>query len=346
MSIQTWSVMLLALRSKGCDIAQQNIYGCTVLHEAALRGNTVAVSALLALPSTLLTMVTKNGDTPLHYAARGGSVGTAFLLLVAGLDKQIKNRQGLTAVDVARGCGNSDCLFLLQAYRPGDEIKLSVEDKGVTQTLVIHQQEHTASTPTKALSASTGGSGSVQDRAPNGVVSHTGPPTSLPDLFETVERKNIRTHRRTSSAKKQPGSERPPQALPQTPPPVVTPQAPSSSSASSSTPSWVLGDVVDFTKTLQIDPDAGLTPEEVSYRFLFNISTSQFIFETDCYFQDGKSSLSGSILVWQNFICWKGDCGFLIKLSMSQIASLQVCLTSFPLHPLLPFCSASQRSLK
>jgi len=58
----------------------------------------------------------RNGETALHYAARGGNTEIVKILLISGCDKTIKGIHG-TALDVAQTSGSSDNVTLLKMFR-------------------------------------------------------------------------------------------------------------------------------------------------------------------------------------------------------------------------------------
>jgi len=57
----------------------------------------------------------KRGNTALHGAADGGHVEVVLLLLSRNADRSIRNTDGLTAADVARGRGYDQVLKALGA---------------------------------------------------------------------------------------------------------------------------------------------------------------------------------------------------------------------------------------
>jgi ankyrin repeat protein len=56
------------------------------------------------------------GWTALHFAAEGGHIQCARLLMEASADPSIVNNQGLTASEVARDAGHVACAAFLDGY--------------------------------------------------------------------------------------------------------------------------------------------------------------------------------------------------------------------------------------
>ena len=76
--------------------------GNTPLHWAC-RGAHVDVVALLLQKSPAINVANKLGDTPLHSAAWAGSAPIIQLLLsIPGIDTQVKNKDGQTALSLAK----------------------------------------------------------------------------------------------------------------------------------------------------------------------------------------------------------------------------------------------------
>ncbi|WP_101102137.1 ankyrin repeat domain-containing protein [Macromonas bipunctata] len=96
--------------------AQPNRPGWTALHYAASHTGdaALAIIGLLLEHSAYIDAESPNGTTPLMMAARYGLSDAVTLLLQAGADPQLKNQQGLTALDFAREAGRDRDVQQLQ----------------------------------------------------------------------------------------------------------------------------------------------------------------------------------------------------------------------------------------
>eukprot|EP00998_Keelungia_sp_KM082_P009330 NODE_54_length_3010_cov_101.106139_g42_i1.p1 GENE.NODE_54_length_3010_cov_101.106139_g42_i1~~NODE_54_length_3010_cov_101.106139_g42_i1.p1 ORF type:complete len:972 (+),score=336.88 NODE_54_length_3010_cov_101.106139_g42_i1:80-2995(+) len=106
--VNTW------LRSTACDVNARDTKGSTVLHWACHVGNEEMASALLrhgANPN----LGNAVGATPLHWACKNSNVGLVQELLNNGADPSITNDRSTTAIQVARQCGSTPVVALLEA---------------------------------------------------------------------------------------------------------------------------------------------------------------------------------------------------------------------------------------
>jgi ankyrin repeat protein len=92
------------LIKRGADV---NKTGWTALHYAASSGQ-LAIISLLIEHSAYIDAESPNGTTPLMMAAMYGSPEAVKLLLQEGADPQLKNQQGLTALQFAQRANRSD----------------------------------------------------------------------------------------------------------------------------------------------------------------------------------------------------------------------------------------------
>lgn len=96
----------------GVDVAETDKNGVTILHHAVRFRSPSAVKALIALGANVNQRCKRSGSTPLHRAVTStGAPGTAgqqaeareivTLLLAAGADPSIRNKNDKTAADYA-----------------------------------------------------------------------------------------------------------------------------------------------------------------------------------------------------------------------------------------------------
>jgi hypothetical protein len=100
------------LISKGADV---NKPGWTALHYAASKGH-IEMIRLLLDQQAYLDAESPNGTTPLMMAASYGSAMSVKLLLEEGADPRIKNKLGLTAMDMAKQPEKEDSRRYLLAF--------------------------------------------------------------------------------------------------------------------------------------------------------------------------------------------------------------------------------------
>jgi uncharacterized protein len=116
------SVLMLAALKGDEQIAQKlikrgadvNKTGWAPLHYAASSGN-LPIIALLIENSAYIDAESPNGTTPLMMAAMYGTPEAVKLLLQEGADPQLKNVQGLTALDFAQRAVRSDSADMIAA---------------------------------------------------------------------------------------------------------------------------------------------------------------------------------------------------------------------------------------
>lgn len=105
------------LLANGADARARNDDGESPLHWAALSGNPAVVALLLGKGADA-DLADIKGNRPLHAAADSGNVETVRLLLARSADPKAKNRDGLSAEDVANERARPDVSALLSNAVP------------------------------------------------------------------------------------------------------------------------------------------------------------------------------------------------------------------------------------
>jgi hypothetical protein len=122
------------LISKGADV---NKPGWTALHYAASKG-WIEMMRLLLDQQAYLDAESPNGTTPLMMAAGYGSPMAVKLLLEEGADPRIRNKRGLTALDMAKPPEKLDAKRYIQAFLVAWEQKYTKPD-GQNTGLIVEQ---------------------------------------------------------------------------------------------------------------------------------------------------------------------------------------------------------------
>ena len=95
--------MTKALLMFGADVNSRDD-GETGLYWASYQGKKASAELLLAQPKIKVDNVTTGGSTALMAAARQGHVELVLMLLKAGADPKIANKEGETAMSIAEKC--------------------------------------------------------------------------------------------------------------------------------------------------------------------------------------------------------------------------------------------------
>jgi ankyrin repeat protein len=119
------------LIARGATVWERDDKGFTALHHAARGGVEELVRALLDKDAELIDMVDKNDETPLmklfghaydancgfqpHLDLEKDLAKVALLLIVRGADLHIKNKQGKTALDLARANNHAEIAVMIEA---------------------------------------------------------------------------------------------------------------------------------------------------------------------------------------------------------------------------------------
>jgi len=108
------------------DLEKTSIYGSRALHWAAWMGTTETVELLIAHGAQIEARDSEFSATPLFWAVHGygpngpekkkDQVGAAKMLIEAGAKARTANKQGLSALEVAKSCSSKDMYDLLKRY--------------------------------------------------------------------------------------------------------------------------------------------------------------------------------------------------------------------------------------
>jgi len=91
--------LLLAAR---VNVNEQDVVGQTGLHRAAGQGHMQSVTALLSADNCLVDVQDRYGNTALHYACEEERLEVARLLIKAGANTEVQNREEKTPIQL---CG-------------------------------------------------------------------------------------------------------------------------------------------------------------------------------------------------------------------------------------------------
>ena len=109
---QPWTVHILVCR--GANARIKNKQGHMAIHQAAWRGDPETLVILLHQDPECVNLTSDTGTTPLHIAAERGHVLCVQILISCGADLTIRDRNGLTATDIAAAKRNGGlCPWLL-----------------------------------------------------------------------------------------------------------------------------------------------------------------------------------------------------------------------------------------
>jgi len=103
--------LVLLLLSAGSEVNARDAQGTTPVILAARNGHLTVVKVLLAAGANV--NVSQNGRSLLMQVVEGGDLLTAEMLVSAGADVNYRNKEGLTALDLARAQNNRDLEMLL-----------------------------------------------------------------------------------------------------------------------------------------------------------------------------------------------------------------------------------------
>ncbi|MEI6670223.1 MAG: ankyrin repeat domain-containing protein [Acidobacteriota bacterium] len=86
---------------------------------ALSQGDMTRISVCLKAKPELANARDKDGQTPLHIAARRGMADTALLLVKMGADPTLRNAEGRTAINIAQDNGSAEVARTLRENTPG-----------------------------------------------------------------------------------------------------------------------------------------------------------------------------------------------------------------------------------
>ena len=107
-----------ALIEAGAEVNAVNNDGETALQWAALTGTFLAVKALADAGADLNVQDARQGNTPLHAAVSHDDIVLIHFLLSRHVRTDIRNNQGLTALELAQSRGRGSVKLFEDAQRP------------------------------------------------------------------------------------------------------------------------------------------------------------------------------------------------------------------------------------
>ncbi|EAY03713.1 ankyrin repeat protein, putative [Trichomonas vaginalis G3] len=114
------------------DPCKPDEFGSTPLHAIAANGMVELLTEVLKKPGINVNVKTLSDNTPLHFAAINGNNKIIKILLAAGADTKIKNKQGQTAYfeaasRFADGSGKQEVETVDMLLGPDSEIPKDIE---------------------------------------------------------------------------------------------------------------------------------------------------------------------------------------------------------------------------
>jgi ankyrin repeat protein len=110
----------------GAELEATSIFGSRALHWAAWMGAATTVELLIASGAEIEAKDSRFAATPLFWAVHGygpngpsakrNQVGAARILIKAGANTRTFNKDGLSALELAKICTRKDMHELLQQY--------------------------------------------------------------------------------------------------------------------------------------------------------------------------------------------------------------------------------------
>jgi ankyrin repeat protein len=112
------AALTTALIEAGAEVNAANNDGETALQWAALTGTFLAVKALADAGADLNVQDARQGNTPLHAAVSHDDIVLIHFLLSRNVRTDIRNKQGLTALELAQSRGRGSVKLFEDAQRP------------------------------------------------------------------------------------------------------------------------------------------------------------------------------------------------------------------------------------
>lgn len=112
-----------AVEERGQELRDED--GLTMLHWAAIKGNSEVISLLVKKGAASVGAETKAGRTPLHFAARRGHGESTLALLNAGANPRAADKDGVTPLAEARDEARKEILGAI-----GEEPEEEGDEKG------------------------------------------------------------------------------------------------------------------------------------------------------------------------------------------------------------------------
>ena len=100
-SQRNWHESCQRLIELGCEVNHQNVFGSSALMCGASHGYPETLHTLLRCERVDINLVSRYGQTALMKAVQAGKLNTFQILVAAGADITVRNKQGKSAYDIA-----------------------------------------------------------------------------------------------------------------------------------------------------------------------------------------------------------------------------------------------------
>lgn len=105
------------LVERGARVGTEGTYNGTILHLAAIRGSLEIARMLIEKEPALVHAKNRQGNTPLHVAAKQGYADIVELLIARGADAGVKNYENRTAFFLAQQGRHEDVARMLKQHQ-------------------------------------------------------------------------------------------------------------------------------------------------------------------------------------------------------------------------------------